>query len=59
MRLGQTVGSNYTGGVVRGEALCAAPVSVPGESVSGGSRVLSFWTAGVLSNILVTLFSKF
>ena len=28
--------------VVRGEATCVASVSVPGESVPDGSRVLSF-----------------
>ena len=37
--------------MVRGEAICDAPVSVPGESVSDGSRVPSFWSAGVCNYI--------
>ena len=34
-------------GMVRGEAICDAPVSVPDESISDGSQVPNFWSADV------------
>ena len=33
--------------MVRGEAICDTPVPVPGESVSDGSQVPNFGSAGV------------
>ena len=47
--------------MVRGEATCGAPVSVPGKPVPNGSRVPSFWSTCVRDGctLLITLFFKY